>query len=293
MSLTPKLLSCAVMLALGGTAAAANTNSPAVGRALGLIQTHGSAVRASANDQFVARDVIRDANGTEHVRFDRTYGGLPVIGGDVVVHSRNGQLLSTSLTQQGPLKLGTRPDLSQADAIVAAGSKFGGQFTGTPSAQLVIYVRDTANLAYRVVMRNDDSDMTYIVNAHDGKILNSWSNRETASASGTGKTLYSGNVTIGTNSITGGFELRDPTRGNSATINAHTGKTSGLVFKDTDNTWGNNTNSDPASGAADGHFGGGKTWDYYKLVHGRTGIAGDGKGAQSRVHFGVKYFNAF
>ena len=99
MSLTPKLLSFAVMLALGGTAAAANTNSPAVGRALGLIQTHGSAVRASTADQFVARDVIVDANGTEHVRFDRTYHGLAVIGGDFVVHSRNGQLLSASQTQ--------------------------------------------------------------------------------------------------------------------------------------------------------------------------------------------------
>ncbi len=294
MSLTPKLLSFAVMLALGGTAAAANTNSPAVGRALGLIQTHASAVRASASDQFIARDVIRDANGTEHVRFDRTYGGLPVIGGDVVVHSRNGQLVSTSLTQHGPLTLGTRPVLGSADAIVAAGGKFGSRFTGTPGAELVVYARgNTPVLAYRVHMGNDNSDMTYIVSARDGKVLDSWSNRETAGAAGTGKTLYSGNITVNTNSITGGFEMRDTTRGNSTTINAHTGKTSGLVFTDADNTWGNNANSDPASGAADANFGGGKTWDYYKNVHGRNGIANNGVGAQSRVHFGVKYFNAF
>ena len=85
MSLTPKILSFAVMMALGGAAAAANTNSPAVDRALGLIQVHGSAVRASASDHFVARDVMVDANGTEHVRFDRTYRGLAVIGGPGVV----------------------------------------------------------------------------------------------------------------------------------------------------------------------------------------------------------------
>jgi len=294
MSLTPKLLSIAVMMALGGTAAAANTNSPAVGRALGLIQTHASAVRASANDQFVARDVMVDANGTEHVRFDRTYGGLAVIGGDVVVHSRNGQLLSTSLTQRNPLNVGTRPDLSQADAIVAAGSKFGSRFTGTPGAELVVYARDTSpTLAYRVHMGNDDADMTYIVSAKDGKVLDSWSNRETSTANGTGKTIYSGNVAIQTNSISGGYEMRDPSRGNGYTINAHTGKTSGQIFKDADNTWGNNTNSDLASGAADAHFGVSKTWDYYKNIHGRNGIANDGKGASSRVHYGAHYVNAF
>ena len=66
MSLTPKILSFAVLMALGGAAAAANTDSPAVGRALGLLQSHGAAVRASANDQFIARDVIVDADGVRH-----------------------------------------------------------------------------------------------------------------------------------------------------------------------------------------------------------------------------------
>jgi Zn-dependent metalloprotease len=108
MSLTPKILSFAVLMALGGAAAAANTDSPAVGRALGLLQSHGAAVRASANDQFIARDVIVDAVGTEHVRFDRTYRGLPVIGGDTVVHSRGGQF--KSLPDAGAaLNLGTAP----------------------------------------------------------------------------------------------------------------------------------------------------------------------------------------
>ena len=294
MSLTPKLLSFAVMLALGGTAAAANTNSPAVGRALGLIQTHGSAVRASAGDQFVARDVIVDANGTEHVRFDRTYHGLAVIGGDFVVHSRNGQLLSASQTQRAPLNLGTRADLRSSDAIVAAGSKFGSHFTGTPSSELVVYARGSSPvLAFKVGMHNDDADMTYIVSAKDGKVLDSWSNRETSAVNGTGKTLYSGNVALATNSIFGGFEMRDPTRGYGYTINAHTGPTSGQIFKDSDNTWGNNTNSDLASGAADAHFGVSKTWDYYKFVQGRNGIANDGKGAYSRVHYGAHYVNAY
>jgi Zn-dependent metalloprotease len=286
------------MLALGGTAAAANTNSPAVGRALGLIQTHASAVRASANDQFVARDVIVDANGTEHVRFDRTFGGLPVIGGDVVVHSRNGQLLSTSLTQRSTLNVGTRPELRSADAIVAAGSKFGSQFTGTPSAELVIYARGTTPvLAYRVSMHNDDADMTYIVSAKSGKVLDSWSNLETAAATGTGKTIYSGNVALPTNSTSTGFEMRDMAHGGSYTYDCNGCGTNapakaGTPFADADNVWGNNTNSDRASAGTDAHFGVSETWNFYASL-GRNGIDGTGKQSYNRVHVGKNYVNAF
>ncbi|MCX7043715.1 MAG: peptidase M4 family protein, partial [Gammaproteobacteria bacterium] len=119
------------MMTLAGTAAAANTDHPAVGRALGLLQTHGAAARASANDQFIATDVIVDRDGTEHVRFDRTYKGLPVIGGDLVVHSRAGQLQSASLTQSAALNLSTRASLAASDAVVIAGAEFGSNFSGT------------------------------------------------------------------------------------------------------------------------------------------------------------------
>ena len=89
-------------------------------------------------------------------------------------------------------------------------------------------------------------------------------NRETASAAGTGKTLYSGDVAMTTNSLTSGFEMQDPSRGGSKTINGATGRTSGQIFKDADNTWGNNTTSDLATAAADAQFGVATTWDFYK-----------------------------
>ena len=82
--------------------------------------------------------------------------------------------------------------------------------------------------------------------------------------------------------------MRDPSRGNGYTINGATGVGSGQIYKDADNSWGNNTASDAASGAADAHFGVASTWDYYKQVHGRSGIANDGKGASSRVQLVVK-----
>ena len=35
------------------------------------------------------------------------------------------------------------------------------------------------------------------------------------------------------------------------------------------------------------------TWDYYKVVHGRNGIFGNGTGSYNRVHYGANYVNAF
>ena len=43
----------------------------------------------------------------------------------------------------------------------------------------------------------------------------------------------------------------------------------------------------------DAHYGAATTWDYYKNVHKRDGIGGDGKAATSRVHYGDNYVNAF
>ncbi|MEO8160985.1 MAG: M4 family metallopeptidase [Arenimonas sp.] len=292
MSLTPKMLSFAVLMGLAANAVAAN---PAVERAAGFVHANAAALRTSADDRFSARDVIVDGDRAEHVRFDRSYRGLPVLGGDFVVHSRDGHFLSASQTLRAPLDLDVRPVLRAADAVVVAGAEFGARFVGAPEASLLVYARGAQPaLAWRVRLHDDDNDdMTYIVDARGGALLDRWSNNETAAASGTGKTLYSGNVALTTNSVAGGFELRDPSRGKNYTINGHTGRTSGQIFKDSDNAWGNNTASDAASAAADAQFGVAMTWDYYKNTHGRLGIANNGKGAYSRVHYGNAFNNAF
>jgi Zn-dependent metalloprotease len=188
-----------------------------------------------------------------------------------------------------------RAGFDYSDAILVAGAAFGASIDGLPQVDRVVYARGPARarLAWRVRLQGGELDETLVVAAQDGRVLDRWSNRESAAATGTGKTLYSGNVSIGTNSITGGFELRDKGRGNGYTINAATGRTSGQIFKDADNAWGNNAVSDAASTAADAHFGVAATWDYYKQVHGRSGINNDGKGASSRVHYGRKFANAF
>ena len=71
------------------------------------------------------------------------------------------------------------------------------------------------------------------------------------------------------------------------------GCTNGDPFVSPDTSFGDGTNGNRESAAVDAHYGGAVTFDYFKLVHGRDGIFGNGTGAPSRVHYGTDYANAF
>lgn len=308
MYLQSRLLGAAIasVLVVSAPAAAGNANnSSAAIRAKGLIDgPAAAAVQRADADAFSARYVSVDRDGTEHVRLDRTYRGLPVIGGDVVIHSRNGQFKSASLT----LKSKGRPSLDAAlgadEAIVAAGTAFGTGFIGVPTAAKVVYARDVGpTLAYEVVMkgfkhdRQTPTEMHYFVDANTGAVLDKWDMVHSAASVGTGKTITLGDVAITTDSTATGFQMIDVSRGNGSTLDAKgaaysSAASSATLFTDADNVWGNNTNADRASAAADAHYGVATTWDYFKNVHGRNGIFNDGKGVKSYVHTGTNWVNA-
>lgn len=316
MKMQYSLLSLAVVagLAVAGSAdAAAPNKGAAVNRALSIVGSAPAAMRRAGGDAFAARDVIVDADGTEHVRFQRSFGGLPVIGGDMVVHSRNGKLAGVSQTLRSSARPSLKPTVSADQAIVEAGARFGSHFQGAPSSRLVVYALGASPvLAHEVVFNGVKADQTptemhYFVDARSGKLLNQWDEIHVAkpgpggstcagtAAAGTGKTLMIGNVAITTTKCSAtSYEMRDPTRGGGYTTNMAM-KTAGLgtVFTDSDNIWGTNLTSNSQTAAADAHYGISVTWDYYKNVHGRNGIANDGIGAFSRVHYGRNYANAF
>ena len=301
-----RLLSAAVLaaLAVSAPAFAANINSQAAQRAQGLIAGHGAAVQRADADAFVARNTMVDANGTEHARFDRTYRGLPVIGGDVVVHSKNGQFKSANLTLKTTGRPDVTPQLSADQAIVEAGTAFGTGFNGVPAASLVVYARGAKPvLAYEVVMEGTKADQTptamhYFVDAKNGKILDKWDTIHTANATGLGKTITAGDVSLTTDSISGGYQMVDNSRGGGSTWDAKNlsdrmAARKGVLLTDADNVWGNYTTSDRASAAAEAHYGVALTWDFYKNTFGRNGIFNDGKGVKSYVHINNNYVNAF
>jgi Zn-dependent metalloprotease len=292
-------------LAAASTSPAEADASPAADRARQLLASGAAReVNLVKADGFVARDVMIDRDGTEHVRMERTYEGLPVIGGDMVVHSRNGELTSISQgdNMRTTLRPSLKPGISAEQARVEAGAKFDGTVASLDPAKLVVYARGGAEptLAYQVGLQGERNDrygpgvMSYFLDARTGKLLEAEDHFQTAAANGTGKTLTLGNVGIVTNSVSGGFQLTDPSRGNGQTLDARNSSStfSAVAFSDSDNVWGNNAISDRATAAADAHYGVAATWDYFKSVHARNGIFNDGKGVKSYVHYGQNYFNA-
>ncbi|WP_425606100.1 M4 family metallopeptidase [Lysobacter firmicutimachus] len=272
--------------------------SPAAQRARRLLETVAAdAVHRTQADGFVARDVMIDRDGTEHVRMERSYRGLAVVGGDLVVHSRNGELLS--VTQGDNMRSFGRPSIEPKLSAEQAGIEAGGAFDGTVAAiapaRLVIFARGTEpTLAWQVDVegdrRNDPAPglISYYLDARNGELLQEDDRVHSAAANGTGRTLTLGNVGLVSNSISGGYTLTDPTRGNGQTLDARnqTGTSAATAFNDADNVWGNNATSDRASAAADAHYGVAATFDYFKNVHGRNGIFNDGRGVKSYVHYG-------
>lgn len=315
-----RLLSVAIAAALVAAAPAALAAPSALrasvaSRALGLVQGPMAAqVRRADADGFVTRDVAIDARGTEHVRFARTWRGMPVVGGDVVVHARNGQALGVTQTLRTAMRPSPLPLLTADRAIVEAGARFGTGFAGMPTARLVVYALDaTPVLAYEVTFSGTRADQTptemhYFVDARTGRVLNQWDHVQTAApgpdptscsgqatAAGTGLSLAVGTVGLSTVRCgTGGYQLRDLTRGNGYVTNMGN-RTIGLgtLMTDTDNTWGTGTMTSVQTAAVDVHYGVSTTWDFYRNVLGRNGIAGDGAGVLSRVHYGRNYANAF
>ena len=315
MSTISKTLSAAILMALAGSAAAANaTSEQAKNRALTNIAANPAAVHGNSNDRFVVKYAKVDKNGDEHVRITRTFAGLDVIGGDFVTHTRGGALTSVSQTLTSSKRPDIRPSLNRDDAIAFAGADFGTGFQGMPSARLVVYAMNHApTLAYEVVFagqkRNGDpTEMHYFVDATNGAMLNKWDMVHTGKpggggtgggtpAVGIGKSLLYGNVTLNTASSGGSYNLTDTTRGGGATYDAlgrsySTAARGATLFTDADNTWGNNTTSDRATVAADASYGVAMTFDFYKNTFGRNGIFNDGKGVKSYVHVGNGWVNA-
>src|SRR3546814_15351133 len=71
------------------------------------------------------------------------------------------------------------------------------------------------------------------------------------------------------------------------------GCSNGSTITSADTVFSNGSNSDRQTAAADALYGHADTFDYFKSVHGRNGIFGNGNAALSRVHYGHKYVNAF
>ncbi|MFJ8229115.1 M4 family metallopeptidase [Streptomyces sp. NPDC094448] len=287
----PRALSPAQRTAL---VKAATADTPATAQQLGL----------TADEKLLVRDVAQDRDGTTHTRYERTYRGLPVLGGDLVVSEAPSgatetvaRASRTALSGLDGTTARITPAAAESRALGAAAAEGGKQAEAARAPRKVVWLAQGNEpvLAYETVvggLQHDGtpSELHVVTDAGTGAELFRWQ----AVHTGTGNTQYSGQVTVGSVQSGSSFQLTDAGRGSHRTTNLNRGTSgTGTLFSGPDDIWGNGQAADTETAAADAAYGAGLTWDYYKNVHGRSGIRGDGVGASSRVHYGNNYVNAF
>ncbi len=331
-----------IFLLMGFSVSAANLTSAEITlqseqRLTGMREALG----LDENNSFQVQSLQQDALGQTHVRFQQFYHGLRGWGGEVITHTQaNGrEIPATTFALKQAIQVDITPKLSVADALVVVKKDLASasEFSHEPTVELVIYPEKVSHvlaskaqvlaeklnaedlvteikgyqLAYYIHTElnnpNDTRHTDYLINAHTGVIIEKWDSLQSENAIGNGKSQYSGAVSLNTNSVAGGFELRDLTRpvsvGNAVYNLNHSTSGTGTIYINTNNTWGDGLNfkEDPepttsANGqtaAVDAAYGLQAAWDMYKNVFGRNGVNGQGSPVYARVHYDNAFDNAF
>ncbi|GHB48810.1 peptidase M4 [Streptomyces cirratus] len=269
----------------------ANSTTVQAAKALGL----------GGQERLVVRDVVQDADGTTHTTYERTYDGIPVLGGDLTIHAKGGVTKSVTKATQHEIKVAdtspsVAPSAAESQAVASANAAGSKQAKPSKNARKVIWAAEGAPvLAFETVVSGlqDDgtpSELHVVTDAKTGAKITEWQ----AIEKGTGNTMYSGQVTLGTSQSGSNFTLTDAGRGGHKTYDLNGGSSgTGTLFTNTTDVWGNGAASNRATAGADAHYGAQVTWDFYKNVMGRNGLRNDGVAPYSRVHYGNAYVNAF
>src|SRR5512146_820295 len=133
---------------------------------------------------FVPHGVERDELGMTHVRLDRTQGGVPLFGEQVIVHlDKSGRLAGVTGSLEAPqIHASARSAVTAEQALATAKDAFHGEFKldpeKAPTAQLVLYkgADGAFRKAFRVEVTNLQGQaqplkMNYMVDAESGKVL--------------------------------------------------------------------------------------------------------------------------
>lgn len=272
---------------------------------------------------FKQYSVETDKLGFTHIRHKQYVNGFPVEGSMVISHSKNEQVtmvngdyyqqfnttLSASLSEQSALQ--SALNKVKAKKYMWENITFENQkklitkdanFTFFPKGELVIvhkkesdYSSANMRLAYKFNIYAEVPlyRANIFVDANTGEILDEQNLICTIDVIGTAVTQFSGTVPMTSDSTgPGQYRLRESGRGNGIqTYNLQSGTTYvNTDFTSTSSTW--NISAIDMS-ALDAHWGAEMTYDYYKNVHLRNGIDGNGFALISYVHYSTGFINAF
>ncbi|WP_405062889.1 M4 family metallopeptidase [Kribbella sp. NBC_01505] len=297
-------LSVATATALGTTASSAvpsaappprpsqaQSKTFAAQSASSLVADRPAGLHAGKSDVFVAKPVISDPSGLQYVPYERTFKGLPVIGGDfVVVTDAQGAVKATSVSQTATIpELATKSGISAATAKATATKQLKTVTSSTTPTLAVYALGSTPKLAWqsRVSGSNGDepSSLSVYVDAVSGKVLGT---KEHVMA-GNGTAAFSGPspLTLATTLTGSTYSMKDPGTTNLSCQDAANNTT----FSGPDDNWGNGVGTNRETGCVDALYAAQTEKKMLTDWLGRNGM--DGSGGAWPIRVGLNDQNAY
>lgn len=258
------------------------------------------------------KQVIKDQNDWNRIKFKQTYMGIPVQGAAYTLHQKDGVIQKSTGVILPNIDVNVNPKISSQEAIdsgkefldniifTAKGQEVNTAWETSETSLCVIdisYPKVSGNyrLAYKFIL-SDERDLNHpiaeiiYVDAHSGVVIQNVSNLAHTSVEGIANTSLYGEQTIIADSIEENlFVLVDSTRGQGViTLNGSLNN-----FTDEDNYW-NNFNVGKEEFGGDAHYCSASYYDLMKNHFDWDGVDGEGMSLISRVYGSERNFvNAF
>ncbi|MFB8170769.1 M28 family peptidase [Kitasatospora purpeofusca] len=267
------------------SALAAAVNAADQAAAAGL-----DALAKGPGETYERQSVTPWLGGLYSVAYERTYKGLPVVGGDaVVIADGQGKVHGSQSANSGAIGVPTTALVSAANAERTARTKLAA-VDGVQTRRLVVRVKDGAGrLAWETVLTGRTatapSTLHVFVDARNGEVIDSYDDVR----AGTVNSKWNGAppVTISTTNSGGSYSLRDPNRPGLTCADY----SSGQIFSKSSDSWGTGNPTSKETGCGDVMFAAQKEWDMLKDWLGRNGH--NGTGGSWPVKVGLNDVNAY
>ncbi|MFE9255339.1 M28 family peptidase [Streptomyces sp. NPDC006879] len=300
-ALTALALTAGLAVTLAGPASADSSDRPepprpgasaarAVAAADRAVDSGLDSLVNSAQEQYERRMVTPWVKDLFSVAYERSYRGLPVVGGDaVVLADGEGKVRAVQSASARRIDVATEPSVSAKRAKAVARAELS-KVDEVLENRLVIKLSATKQvLAWETVLSGRTgkapSRLHVFVDARTGKVIDRYD--DVVAGSGNSKWNGPSPLSIDTTGSGGSYSLRDPSRPGLSCADYSTG----AVFTKSSDSWGTGNPTSKETGCVDLMFAAQKQWDMLDQWLGRNGVDGNGRSFPASV--GLPQLNAY
>ncbi|MFC4052624.1 M28 family peptidase [Actinomadura syzygii] len=240
-------------------------------------------------DGYVRTQVTGTPWGLNYVAYERTYRGLPVVGGDFVVATDDkGQVRNLSVAQKRALDLrGVTPKVGKAAALRTSRAALTKPDKKALQPRLVVHALAKPRLAWETTVSGRDGKQPSLKKVYVDALTGKRFAEQELIYAGTGTGIWEGsNLNIGTTQSGSQYTMRDPQRSGITCADLSTNQ----VFSGPDDVWGSTSKTSKEAGCVDVMYASAGEWDLLKSF-GRNGLNGSGQWYPALV--GLDEVNAY